>query len=75
MRLKATDTLHVSAVKADNIAPGEEFEVSDDTGQKLIEKGLAVEVKGKAAAKADAPPANKKEPALLNKAIISAKDK
>jgi hypothetical protein len=61
MKLKANDTLHVSSVKADNLAPGEEFEVSDDFGRQLVERGLATEVKS------DAPVANKKEADPANK--------
>jgi hypothetical protein len=62
MKLKATDTIHVSSVKADNILEGEQFEVSDAEGARLVERGLAVHVK--AAAK----PSNKKAPASANKA-------
>ena len=65
MRLTANDTLHVSSVKADNLLPGEEFEVSDDMGRQLVELGRATEVKG-SKGKADAPAA-KAEPAILNK--------
>lgn len=71
MMLKANDTLHVSSVSPDNIAPGQEFEVADDTGRQLVEKGLATEIKGKAELK----PQNKMDPAPLNKAAIAAKDK
>lgn len=62
MKLKAIDTLHVSAVGPDNIAPGASFEVSDDMGRELVERGLAEEVK------AAAPIANKMEAAPANKA-------
>ncbi len=65
MRLKANDTLHVSAVKADNILPGEEFDVSDDFARQLIEKGLATEMKGE---KSAAPVENKMEDEPANKA-------
>lgn len=61
MKLKAIDTLHVSAVGPDNIAPGASFEVSDDMGRELVERGLAEEVK------AAAPIENKMEPAPVNK--------
>jgi hypothetical protein len=44
MKLKANDQLHISSVKADTIAPGEEFEVSDAEGSRLIEAGLASKV-------------------------------
>ncbi|WP_441280512.1 hypothetical protein [Tardiphaga sp. 862_B3_N1_1] len=62
MKLKANDTLHVSSVKADNILPGEEFEVSDDFGRQMVERGLAVEVSGGKTAKAEAA---KQEPAKV----------
>jgi hypothetical protein len=68
MKLKAKDTLHVSAVKADNIVPGEEFEVSDDFGRQLVERGLATEIIGKTEEKAAAPVKNKMEDAPANKA-------
>ncbi len=74
MKLKANDTLHVSSVKADNLLPGEEFEVSDDIGRQLVDMGRATEVKGKAAAKSEpAAPENKAEPPPENKAPISSK--
>lgn len=66
MKLKASDTLHISAVKADNILPGETFEVSDSEGKRLIAAGLATEVK--AAAKKAAAPANKMKGSPANKA-------
>lgn len=65
MKFKAKDTLHVSAVKADNILPGEEFEVSDDFGRQLVERGLATEAKGE---KSVSPVENKMEDAPANKA-------
>jgi hypothetical protein len=80
MKLKAKDTLHVSSARPDNIAPGEVFEVSDDTGRQLIEKGLATEVGGQVTVKANAPEpeqkselplANKMESAPDNKAVTS----
>jgi hypothetical protein len=62
MKLKANDTLFISSVKSENILPGEEFEVSDAEGKRLIEAGLA--------AKAKAAPAhqNKMEKPAANKA-------
>ena len=62
MKLKAIDTLHVSAVGPDNIAPGGEFEVSDDTGRQLVDRGLAREIKAAPAVQ------NKVEPEAANKA-------
>lgn len=72
MKLKAIDTLHVSSVKADNILPGESFEVSDDFGRQLIERGLASEVKttkaeAKEETKAEIAPLNKMDAAPANK--------
>lgn len=66
MKLTATDTLHISEVKADALRPGEAFEVSDDVGASLIKRGLASEAP--AEAKAAAAPKNKAEKAPLNKA-------
>lgn len=61
MKLKAIDTLHVSAVGPDNLAPGEEFEVSDETGAQLVKRGLATEMKAPSAQ------GNKPNPAPANK--------
>ncbi len=69
MKLKALDTLHISSVKSENIAPGETFEVSDADGKSLIDRGLAV------AAKAAAKPKNKMAAAPGNKAAGHAKAK
>lgn len=66
--MKAADTLHISAVKADNILPGEEFEVSAPVADDLEARGLAVRVK----AKAEQVPANKAHKAApANKAAAS----
>lgn len=67
MKLKAIDTLHVSSVGPDNIVPGQEFEVSDDTGDQLVARGLASEVKSAVVAE------NKAAPAPTNKAKGKAK--
>lgn len=72
MKLKAIDTLHVSSVKADSLLPGEAFEVSDDFGRQLIQRGLASEVKGAKTepqedTKAEIAPLNKMEAAPANK--------
>lgn len=66
MKLKANDTLHISSVKADNILPGDQFEVSDERGRDLVQRGLATEVKPPAAKKA-AEPSNKKAAEPSNK--------
>lgn len=60
MKLTATDTLHVSSVGPENIAPGAEFEVSDDIGRQLVDRGLAKGAKA---------PANKMQAAPQNKAV------
>jgi hypothetical protein len=62
MKLKATDTIHVSSVQADNILAGEQFEVSDAEGKSLVDRGLAVEVKAAAKAqnKMASSPSNKR---------------
>lgn len=61
MKLKAKDTLHVSAVKADVIQAGEVFEIEDGAGKSLVDRGLATEVKAAPAHenKMEAAPANK----------------
>lgn len=64
MKLRATDTLHISSVKADNILPGEEFEVSDEQGKSLIDRGLATRV---STAKAATSAKNKKAAEPANK--------
>ena len=61
MKLTANDTLHLSELGPHSLQPGQEFEVSDLTGEQLVKRGLATEVKE---AKA---PANKMEPKPANK--------
>lgn len=61
--MKANDTLHISSVKADNILPGEEFEVSTAVADDLEARGLA-----KRGKKAEPAPANKMAPEPDNKA-------
>jgi hypothetical protein len=63
--MKATDTLHISALGPDNLAPGEEFEVSGHVADDLESRGLAKRVGGK---KSEAAPDNKAAPAPDNKA-------
>ena len=41
MLMKALDTLHVSAVGPDNIHVGETFEIADNDGEILHQRGLA----------------------------------
>ena len=42
MILQALDTIHVSSVSSDNITTGQTFEVDDQVGRSLIERGLAI---------------------------------
>ncbi len=63
MKLKANDTLHVSSVKADNILRGEQFEVANNVGKELVDRGLATEIKPASQAKTE------------NKGTVSAKAK
>ncbi len=44
MIVKALDTVHVSSVSSNNITAGQTFEVDDQAGRSLIERGLAIEV-------------------------------
>jgi hypothetical protein len=62
--MKATDTLHISSVKSDNLLPGEQFEVSGAVADDLEARGLAKRVAVKAEAKAE-------KAAPENKAIIA----
>ena len=70
MKLRALDQVHVSSVKPDSLRPGEEFEVSDETGKDLMKAlpGKFSEVGVGGRAKARKPPANKAAPEPLNKA-------
>ena len=52
MYLQALDTIHVSAVSADNIITGQIFEINDLAARSLINRGLAIEVDGAATEKA-----------------------
>ena len=77
MKLKANDTLFISSVKSDNILPGEQFEVSDAEGKRLIDDGLATLVRPakRSAGKTARPPKNKMQPTALNKAAAPKADK
>ena len=44
MIVKALDTVHVSSVSSNNITTGQTFEIDDQAGRSLIERGLAIEV-------------------------------
>jgi hypothetical protein len=72
VRMRATDQLHVSTVKADSLLPGEEFEVSSGLAEDLEKRGLPVERIGE---KAEPAPENKKAPAPTNKAAKASKRK
>ena len=41
MLMKALDTIHISAVGPDNILAGQTFEIADNEGQILHQRGLA----------------------------------
>lgn len=60
MKVKVTDQLHISSVRADSIRAGETIEVSDDVGNDLVKRGLATKI-------AAAPP-NKARQTSRNKA-------
>jgi len=59
MRLRATDQVSISAVKSDNLRPGEEFEVSAEQAAEILHRlpGAVERVDGMKAA--GAAPANK----------------
>jgi hypothetical protein len=73
MKMKALDTLFISSVSSENIPPNGEFEVSDDQGKSLEERGLAKRVSETKAEKAA--PENKMEAAPANKASAKPKGK
>lgn len=64
-KMKAIDTLHITAVSDQPIRPDETFEVSEADAKSLEDRGLAKRV---GAAKAEPAPTNKAEPAPTNKA-------
>lgn len=68
MKLRATDQISISAVKADSLRPGEEFEVSEALGSELLNRHPARFVRLDAEEKAAPAPLNKAEPAPANKA-------
>lgn len=70
MKLRATDTLHISSVGPEPIVRGQEFKVEKEAGKSLVARGLATEVEEdpEPEEKAEPAPANKAEPAPTNKA-------
>ena len=72
MKVKALDQLHVSSVRAAAFRKGEEFEVSDEEGKALVERGLVAKVAGE---KKAAAPSNKKAAAPRNKKAAAPKNK
>ncbi|MGE0653085.1 MAG: hypothetical protein AB7P12_15250 [Alphaproteobacteria bacterium] len=91
MKMKAVDQLHISALGADTMPAGTEFEVSASLAADLEKKGLAVRVTEEAsdqmsdepkpeagkteAAKAEEAPANKAEQPPANKATKPSRKK
>ncbi|OBQ68400.1 hypothetical protein EFV37_25100 [Mesorhizobium loti] len=77
MKLKSIDQISISAVKADSLRPGEEFEVGDAYGAELIKQHPdKFEVLEAAEEKSEAAPENKAEGAApANKVITGRKTK
>ena len=77
MKLKALDTIHISAVKADSLRPNEEFTVSDEQGAALIKQhpDKFERLEEPASEKAESAPLNKAERAPANKASTQRKKK
>jgi hypothetical protein len=69
VKMKATDTLHISSVQEKPILAGETFSVNEGDAKSLEDRKLAIRVGG---AKAEAAPANKAEAAPSNKSTLSA---
>jgi hypothetical protein len=74
MIVKALDTVHVSSVSSNNIATGQTFEVDDQAGRSLIERGLAIEVDAPEEPAAAEPEAAEQTP-IANKAGASVRTK
>jgi hypothetical protein len=55
MRLRAKDTVHISSVQSDNLIEGDEFDLDDAEGQKLVDRGIAEPVGKSASASAPTP--------------------
>jgi hypothetical protein len=82
MQLRALEQIHLSAVQADTIRPGQIFDISDSAGGDLLKKhpskfemidsGQPDHLE--AAEKTEPEPQNKAEPAPANKADKKAKD-
>jgi len=51
MKLIATDTLNITAVKRENIEAGEAFEIEDGQAKELVKRGLATEAQPEPAPK------------------------
>lgn len=66
MRLRAKDTVHISSVQSENLVEGDEFDLNDDEGKKLIDRGIAEQVRVKT-------PASEKDPAPAKAAPTGAK--
>lgn len=77
MKLRALDQIAISAVKADVIAADEEFDVTDEHGEQLLEKhpNTLVRVAEAPAAKPAPKPKNKVEPPSRAPAKPKAKSK
>lgn len=74
MKVKTTDSVHISSVQA-AVIPGETvIEVTEEVGKSLIDRGLATKVKTGTAKKAPAP-ANKMAAVTKNKAASSSRSK
>jgi hypothetical protein len=65
-KMKAVDTLHVSAAGPENIEGGQIFEVNETEAKLLEDRGLATRVGAKAQSAA---PANKMQAAPDNKSV------
>jgi len=65
MKVKLTDQLHISEISSDTIAADTVIDVTDETGESLVSRGLATKVGG---AKVAPAPNNKKAAEPKNKA-------
>lgn len=77
VKMKATDTLHISSLGPNSLTPGEEFEVSGQIADDLEKRGLASRVtdEPEPVEKAEPAPENKAEAEPENKSVVSASRK
>lgn len=64
MKIRALDQVHISSVQADSLRPGQEFDVADELGEKMLKSlpGHLARVDEPAPAPAEVPARKEKQP-------------